>query len=85
MMMGREAVVSCRPDPSANLHTRHFRHHQVEDDEVRLFRIDHLPGLLPVIGPANGKPFPFEIEGDQFDDILFVIGNENLLLRHDNS
>ena len=47
--------------------------------------IDHLPGLLPVIGPEYGKPFPFEIVGDQLDDILFVIGNENLLLRHVDS
>ncbi len=81
-MIGSEAVASCRRILRADLHAGHGRHHQVEDHEVRLFRIDRFPGFATVKGLAHGKSFPFEVVGDQLDDILFVVGNEDLLLRH---
>jgi hypothetical protein len=59
------------------------RQHQVQQDEIR--RVSpHLRNCkAAVCGVADAESFLFEVVLQQFDQVMFVFNNQNLLRHHD--
>ena len=55
----------------------HFRKHEVKQDEIRLAGAGQLQPFLAVRCLNGGVAFLFQIVGEQFTDVLFVLDDEN--------
>ena len=55
----------------------HFRKHEVKQDEIRLAGAGQIQPFLAVRCLNGGVAFLFQIVGEQFTDVLFVLDDEN--------
>src|SRR4029077_3956909 len=67
----------------ANLESGDFRQHQIENDEVRLFRTRFGQSSGTVAGLRNKKATRFaQIKREKVDNVVFVFDDENSFARH---
>ena len=67
----------------ANFETRHFRQHQIENDEGRLFAPRFVEAGRTIAGRGNDEPARFaQIEHEQIDNVLLVFDDEDGFARH---
>ena len=57
----------------------HFRHHNIQDRQVRTLLLRRLQRLLSVFGFQHQIPFTFQIQLQQFSDISVILCDENFL------
>ena len=57
----------------------HLREHEVEDDEVRERGTGLIEGFAAVGGGDDVVAFRPQVEADQFDNVGFIIHDQNLL------
>ena len=55
----------------------HLRHHDVEDDQVGMFRIRAFQGFFPIERFQYLMAVTFQKELDQLYDIFFIVDNQN--------
>ena len=68
------------PDLHAGLQAVHFRHHQVQDNEVVVVGPGQIHGLAAVIAHVDGVALVFQVKADALDHDFFVVDDQ--YLRH---
>ena len=70
------------PDLHAGLHAIHLGHHHIEQDEIRVPIGGNLDGLDAIGRCFDLKASLFEVVLDEFEDVRFIVDDEDLLLVH---
>ena len=70
------------PDLTAHLPAVQFRQHDVQHNQVWVFLLEHFQGLPPVVCNDYFEPLFFNIEAQQFTDILIVVHHQDFSRCH---
>ena len=76
--------IACRAQFAADLPPVFDRKHNVQQDQIGLFFLEHVNRALPVIGHNRLIPFFFHIQANQFTNIGFVVYNQDFTVKHLN-
>src|SRR4030042_1238284 len=74
--------VRLSPQRSTDIPSRYFRQHQVENNQIGDFSSGHVQGCLTFVGYDDLVTFLFEIGFQNINNLLLVIYDQYLLLRH---
>ncbi len=71
-----------RLQPLAHFNAVHFRHHDIEENQIGLVRGDEVQGFLAGIGGGHGHAFALELALEQLHVDRLVVHHEDLRCGH---